>query len=331
MEDIAPVLLNKIKADFNDIINSDKALSKLLKKVETGTATYKEANEYAITVGSALAKAYQNNISSDKLPDERMYYNIASRIIPPTMQDNYNMVARVTVQIQKSLNVAANIGIKVVIPKNNQDRIEKIVEKISSADNYDDVAWLLNDPIINYTQSIVDDFIKINSEFQGKAGLRPKIVRKVTGGCCKWCLEVSGTYTYPEVPKDVYRRHERCRCTVEYDPGSGKVQNVHSKQWRDKGEDDNIAYRKQLGYYRTGNMTSREYENYKRELSQVTGRKQITLSKSEYAHVMSEINSNMSEEDRKHAIVMKPIGNYVYTFINKGFDDYTIIKKEKIE
>lgn len=32
----------------------------------------------------------------------------------------------------------------------------------------------------------------------------------------------SGKTTYPDVAKDVYRRHENCRCTVEYDPGGAK-------------------------------------------------------------------------------------------------------------
>ena len=29
------------------------------------------------------------------------------------------------------------------------------------------------------------------------------------------------------------RRHENCRCVVEYDPGDGKKQNVYSKKWVD--------------------------------------------------------------------------------------------------
>lgn len=34
------------------------------------------------------------------------------------------------------------------------------------------------------------------------------------------------------MPKDVYRRHQRCRCSVEYYPRDGKIQNVHTKKWR---------------------------------------------------------------------------------------------------
>lgn len=95
---------------------------------------------------------------------------------------------------------------------------------------------MLVGPIINFSQSIVTDFIRENAEFQSKAGLPSVIVRKLAGGCCDWCRSLAGTYTYPDnVPKDVYRRHQRCRCTVDFHPSDsrkGRVQNVHSKKWR---------------------------------------------------------------------------------------------------
>jgi hypothetical protein len=61
--------------------------------------------------------------------------------------------------------------------------------------------------------------------------MRPRIIRASVGGCCKWCNDVAGVYEYPNVPKDVFRRHRYCRCIVEYDPGDGsKRKNVHTKR-----------------------------------------------------------------------------------------------------
>lgn len=156
---------------------------------------------------------------------------------------NYNLITDVTNQVQQTLNEDANIGIKSVTPKLNQDRIDGIINRVSSEDYFDDVAWLLDEPVKNFSQSIVDNAIRENAEFHSKAGMSPKIVRKLAGGCCDWCRAVAGTYSYPDVPKDVYRRHQRCRCTVDYHPGSGKVQNVHSKQWKTQEERDKIEAR----------------------------------------------------------------------------------------
>ena len=90
----------------------------------------------------------------------------------------------------------------------------------------------------------MDDSIKGNAEFHGKAGMTPKIVRKSTGSCCEWCTNIAGAYDYPNVPKDVYRRHGRCRCTVDYVPNNGKKQNVWTKAWSDEASPEKIAKRK---------------------------------------------------------------------------------------
>lgn len=74
--------------------------------------------------------------------------------------------------------------------------------------------------------------------------LRPKIIRKEKGNCSDWCKAVVGTYDYPDVPKDVYRRNRYCRCTVEYDPGDGKRRDVHTKKWVDPEKEGKIETRK---------------------------------------------------------------------------------------
>lgn len=250
MEDITPNLLKKIQGDFQSEFDKSKVIAELYAKVRDGTATYKEANQFAIEVGDILAGAYKNNLSSSVLPEGKMYYNIAQRILNPTMKNNYNLITEVTDQVQQSLNEAAHIGIKPITPELNQDRIDGMVNRISSEECFDDVAWMLGEPIVNFSQNIVDDSIRENAEFHGKAGMSPKIVRKLAGGCCDWCREVAGTYSYPDVPKDVYRRHQRCRCTVDYNPRSGKIQNVHSKQWRRENEQDKINARKLVGLTR---------------------------------------------------------------------------------
>ncbi len=45
----------------------------------------------------------------------------------------------------------------------------------------------------------------------------------------------------------------------------------------------------------------------------------IRLPKDEYAHVMSEINTHMTEKERSQKVVTKAIGNHYYTFENNGF------------
>lgn len=250
MDDIAPELLAKIEQEFQKKFNTDKLLAELSAKLEAGTATHTEAYQYAGRIGTILTDAYRANLSTDSLPDGKLWYNIANRVITPTMQNNYNIISRYVTDVQTNLNRSAGIGIKAVEPELNAGRISGLVNKVSNADDYKDVEWVLGAPVNTFCQSIVDDSIRVNVDFHAKAGLQPKIIRKSSGHCCEWCSAIAGTYTYPDVPKDVYRRHSNCNCTVEYDPGNGKRQNVHTKQWQMQDDRDIINSIGKTRYHR---------------------------------------------------------------------------------
>ena len=235
MEDIAPKLLKKIQDDFKNKFDNSKIIRELYRKVEQGNVTYKEANEFAIEVGELLSGSFKKNLSSSVLPDGRMYYNIADRIIRDTLGNNYELVADISAKIQEILNKKAGIGIKAIKPKINEDKVRGIVDIVSGKEKYDDIAYMLGEPVVNFSQSVVNDAVRENADFQYKAGLSPKIIRTSTGKCCEWCDKLAGIYDYEAVSdtgNNVFRRHKYCRCLVEYAPGDGKRQNVHTKQWR---------------------------------------------------------------------------------------------------
>lgn len=234
--DIVPELLEKIKEDFFKAAESNAQLERLLLLLQNGEATYLEAHQFSTIIGELVAKALQTNISGEILPDGKMHYNIAERILNDILGTNYKMVSSYSEKVQTNLNLKADIHLKAIKPKINQDRIDGMINRISFEGNFDDVAWMLNEPVVNFANNVVDAFIKANAEFQYKAGLSAKIIRTSTGNCCEWCDAISGTYTYPKVPKDLYRRHKNCDCVVEYFPikGSenfGKHQNSHTKKW----------------------------------------------------------------------------------------------------
>ena len=246
MEDIFPSLLQKIKAAFENARLDSKLLQGLLEKLERDQANYLDANQYAIEIGEILSKVLGAYLNNDSLPNGKMYYNIAKRLLDDVLGRNYELVTDYTRKVQEDLNIKAKIGLSVQIPELNQDRIVGLVNRLASEEDFGAVKWLLDETIVNFTQSIVDDSIQKNAEFHNKVGLHPKITRKTAGKCCKWCQGLEGSYRYPSVPHDVYRRHINCRCTVEYNPRDGKLQNVHTKKWSniDLAE---VERRKQIG------------------------------------------------------------------------------------
>lgn len=247
MDDIVPGLLEAIDASFDAKAVGSTKLKKALKQLQNKKATYNDANDFAIEVGEILADVLENTITTEVLPDGRMYFNIADRILNPAMQKNFDLVSGFSEDVQIELNKAAGINLKAQSPVLNQDRIDGIVNRVSSEADFEAIKWILQEPIVNFTQSVVDDAIKANVDFHARAGLQPTITRTVRGKACDWCKNLAGTYLYHEAPENVYQRHDRCHCTVEYDPKDSRgIQNSHSKKWRSHQKDVKIEARKLL-------------------------------------------------------------------------------------
>ena len=260
--DVLPKLLEEVKNEFELAYGESEIIRNSFAKLKAKKATYRTANDFAIEIGGILSKALGISISADKLPDGKMYYNIAQRLLTDVLGRNYELVSSYASDVQKNLNDKAKIGLKVQVPELNLNRIAGIVNRFSSEDNFEDVSWLLDEPIVNFTQSIIDDSIRKNAEFHHKAGLQPEIVRTSYFHCCEWCQEVEGNYKYPRVPKNVFRRHQHCRCTVDYDPKSGKIQNVWTKKISNKSS-DKLENRKRINIDVRDNNRKADIQEYK--------------------------------------------------------------------
>lgn len=269
MEDIVPELLEQLRSRFQAGIAADPKIRALYKRITEGGAAYPDAEEYACLVGEALSKAFGDILTPGELPDGRMYFNIADRVLRPLLEEDHAVVSEAAAMVQEALNKKAGIGIKPQTVAVNEDRIDGIVNKVSDTERFEDVAWILDEPIVNFSLSIVDDILRANVEFHAKAGLRPRIIRRAERKCCKWCAALAGEYEYPDVPHDVYRRHERCRCTVEYDPGDGRRQNVHTKKLTTPGERDMIEERKRIGLNSADTFRPKDYASTVRQYAQL--------------------------------------------------------------
>ena len=260
MEDVAPILLEQIKELYNQERTKNALIEVIHAKIKGKQATYIEAEQYANELGGILAKAYKETFVN--LPDGKMYYNIAKRTVEPTMVGMHTDIADITDEVQTILNEQAGLGINPIRPELEQNKIDGILNRLAHAESFEDIKWILDEPIKTFARSTVNDAIKANAEFHAKAGMSPKIVRKMAGDCCDWCKAVAGTYIYPEVPRDIYRRHQRCRCTVDYIVGKRK-QNVWNKAWSDEVEPEKIEQRKAVAYGEKAIDLNIESENTK--------------------------------------------------------------------
>lgn len=232
MDDIAPALWRDIEEALHELNTKSERLRFLQDLVESGKADYITGHEIAKIYGKNTAEALKV-ITKERLPDGKMWFNIADRTVRPAMEMDFTYVADAAERIQETLNESAGIGLKAVKPVPNRYRIQDLIDKLTESDDFDDVSWLLDNPVKNYSESVMDDAVRQNASFQWRTGVRATVKRITDGSCCAWCSNLAGTYSYPDVPEDVYRRHENCTCLVAYNPGSGRYQNVHSRGWYD--------------------------------------------------------------------------------------------------
>lgn len=313
-KDIAPELIEKVNKDFEENLSKDKKAAALKEKLSQGSADYADAYEYAESVGTARAKAFGAQISSEVLPDGRMYYNIASRLMEETLTADHNMVSEFASGVQKTYNEKAGIGLKALKADVDEDRIDGFVQRLASEEDYDEVSWLLDEPVVTHARSVVDDTIKKNAEFQHKSGIKATVTRKAAPRCCDWCTDLEGDYTYPNVDGKVFQRHDHCKCTVDYEgrrltayEGKNGSHSLRDQEERERIEERIIKHERVIGEEQKRKIHYGKTEQFKRDYAIVSARSvrnmaennlyvenSVTLSPRE----MRWINNNVSEAKR---------------------------------
>lgn len=247
MADIGDKLLERVKKAFKEAYHGDMAIGALLHVLESDKANYDYAGLYAQRVGELLAAVYGDVIKEDDLPNQRMYWNIAQKVIQEPLVNNYNLVADACEKAQKAKNEKLGIGLNPIRPKCNHDRIKGIMNKVSDAEHYSDAAYMLDRPVANAARAVVDDSVHANADFMNQSGFKVTIVRTPVGNkTCDWCKAVSGTYDYDDVKQtghDVWRRHLDCNCRIEYISAKGRetVNNYKKRKGQKQAVDERKA------------------------------------------------------------------------------------------
>lgn len=257
--DIVPELSKTIKDKFNELYFASGIIKGIRAKLENGTATYQDAYKYSFEVGNIRAKVLKNNINSSMLPDGMMYFNIADRIVRESLMDDYELIANVSEIAQSIYNADNGIGLAAIKPSFNEENAMGIINRITS-EPYDDIAWILDDPLKIFDSGVVDETIQVNSQFQYDSGIDTSVVRIPAFRCCEWCSSLGGTYTYPDVPRDVFKRHDNCKCTVSYKGGT-------LIEYKSKSGKANTfrAETKELTEEQKRDLSDKEQRNLKRE------------------------------------------------------------------
>lgn len=211
--DVAPPLLERLRSAYR---------SKTSAAPPPGDG-WVGANDFGLERGKILAEVF-DGISPEDLPDGRMYFNIADRVVRPLLEEEWAEVVEFSAARMEELQSAAGIGIRALRPEADPDRVMGFINRISSEESFADIKWMLQDPVVLFSQTAVESTLEANVELQSEAGIPARISRRLRGPSCEWCRSLAGNYTYPDVPREVFARHDNCDCIIDYTPGKpGKV------------------------------------------------------------------------------------------------------------
>ena len=109
--DIVPALNDEIMTSFRSRMNRDARIKRVSRRITDGTASLRDGHTYAAAVGENMSSALRAVLTPEKLPDGKLYYNIASRTVKPALQETYGLVNDTATQVQRIADRRARLRI----------------------------------------------------------------------------------------------------------------------------------------------------------------------------------------------------------------------------
>lgn len=249
-EEVSAEILRLMRANFMHRVNTDAEVRAFLKKLREKKATQGDVSLYSVRLGELLREVVRDVLTAAELPNETLYYNIMQDTVGELLKDAHRAVNDAGAEAQRAIDEQNGVGLAPISADFPQRRVNDLFYKAGAPGTTRDRALkILYEPLVTLTQSFHDDHVRVNAEARYRAGMAPKIVRTASFGCCKWCASLEGSYPYEDVAdtgNDVFRRHERCKCTVDY-VCDGKVKNVWKPKRERPADAETLAARRAYG------------------------------------------------------------------------------------
>lgn len=230
MDESTEELKANMEKAFAQRVEADQRLTALADHLNSGKGTYVTAEEYAYQTGKVLSGVFREQITEEKLPEGVFTKEFVKETIEPLLKDDHKIVSTMAAVAQENINTAAGVHIRPQKADFNQDRADGFATKMDGK-TMEEAGWMLESPVTNFSQSVVDETMIKNGEVLAKAGKAATIKRDAEGGCCDWCSSKAGTFEATN--REAYQRHRECRCEIEMHlDGSVKRQkDWKSNQW----------------------------------------------------------------------------------------------------
>ena len=214
----------QITAEYERRIKTDSRLAALRKRLESDKVTLKDAHDYVDRTAEIFGECFGRRVL-DIAQGER------EGTCTALMRDRIQNVDETSESAQSAVLARQGLNIRPKSEAYPEERIFKLAHSLEDPTATDEqIERRADSASATVMRSRFDENMKKGAKTCAEAGLKTYIVRDGSSKCCEWCAGISGRYAYGSEPKDVYRRHDNCSCSVVYESGRGR-QNVWSKQY----------------------------------------------------------------------------------------------------
>ena len=212
-----------VQEEVRQRIEHDALLARLRKKIDSGKGTFDDSFAYSDRAGRLLGEIFAQRLPGIPLAEREA-------LCVELLRDRYTDINSLCDAVQKALDQANGLHLKPQRAPFEEARAHKIGHSTADQTVPEKTQQRRGRSATETaTRSMHDDRMQAEAKFRSRAGLKCYITRKTDGKCCEWCSAMAGRYEYHSEPKDVYRRHDNCGCSVTYENGRQR-QDVWSKR-----------------------------------------------------------------------------------------------------
>lgn len=247
----------RMRNQLDNLLNADKKLEQIAGKIQSGAVGFNDTAEYSEIVSNYIADVLQENIGDITSPLGKQYCCNA------LLKDHYTRINDVLGDVQVIVDEKNKIGIapqKAPFPAKRVERIAHSLEDTTVDEEV--IKRRAGAPVANVAKSFHDDYIKKNTDFRSKAGIKCYIVRVSDNKCCEWCNKLAGRYVYGTEPEDIYHRHDNCGCTVTYESDRHR-QDIWTKKFWEVSDIPKETYKPKIFSYSEAQKIQNENLHYK--------------------------------------------------------------------
>lgn len=196
--------------EFNRKVSLDPEIRSVMQKIRNQDVDFSDTSRM-FWRRSELLRDYLQGIVLDLPAGAR------EQLCTALLNAGYNETNEVMQSVQQVQDEPQGIHLNPVLPKRPAERIHTVAHALEDPTVPDDkIVRRAGAPVANVQMSFHDRYIEENAKIRAKLGMKPTITR-YGSGCCAWCSAVAGRYRFGEQPKDIFRRHDNCGCTIIYD------------------------------------------------------------------------------------------------------------------